>query len=46
MNVPFDRTVFVLSPDGQRILVNQLLEESNRTPITVVANWEAELKKK
>jgi Tol biopolymer transport system component len=46
MNVPFDRTVFVLSPDGQRILVNQLLEESSRTPITVVANWEAELKKK
>jgi len=46
MNVSFDRTVFVLSPDGQRIIVNQLLEESSRTPITVVANWEAELKKK
>jgi eukaryotic-like serine/threonine-protein kinase len=40
------RTVFALSSDGQRILVNHLLEESNRTPITVVANWEAELKKK
>jgi eukaryotic-like serine/threonine-protein kinase len=40
------RTLFVLSPDGQRILVNQLLEESIRTPITVVANWDAEINKK
>jgi hypothetical protein len=40
------RTVFVLSQDGQRILVNQLLEESSRTSITVVANWDAELNKK
>lgn len=37
---------FALSPDGQRILVNQLLEESTRTPITVVANWDVELKKR
>ena len=40
------RSVFALSSDGQRILVNQLLEESNRTPISVVANWDAELNKK
>ena len=40
------RTLFVLSPDGQRILVNQLLEESIRTPITVVADWDAELNNK
>jgi Tol biopolymer transport system component len=33
---------FVISPDGQRLLVNQLLEESTRRPITVVANWDAE----
>jgi dipeptidyl aminopeptidase/acylaminoacyl peptidase len=45
-NLAGSRTVFVVLPDGQRILVNQLLEESNRTPITVVANWDAELKKK
>jgi hypothetical protein len=29
-----------------RILVNQLLEESKRTPISVVANWDAELNRK
>ena len=45
-NLSSSRTVFVLSPDGQRILANQLLEESIRTPITVVANWDAELNKK
>jgi eukaryotic-like serine/threonine-protein kinase len=44
-NLASSRTVFVLSPDGQRILVNQLLEESNQTPVSVVANWDAELKK-
>jgi serine/threonine protein kinase len=40
------RSIFALSSDGQRILVNQLLEEFNRTPISVVANWDAELNKK
>jgi Tol biopolymer transport system component len=45
-NLAGARTVFGLSPDGQRSLVNQLLEEPNRTPVTVVANWDAELKKK
>jgi eukaryotic-like serine/threonine-protein kinase len=40
------RTVFGLSPDGQRILVNQLLEGTSRTPVSVVANWDAELNKK
>jgi len=40
------RSLFALSSDGQRILVNQLLEESKRTPISVVANWDAELNKK
>jgi hypothetical protein len=39
-------SVFALSSDGQRMQVNQLLEESNRTPISVVAKWDAELNKK
>ena len=46
LNMTGFRTVFALSPDGQRILVNQFLEESNRTPVSVVANWTAELTKK
>jgi eukaryotic-like serine/threonine-protein kinase len=45
LNMSGYRTVFVLSPDGQRILVNQP-RESIRTPITVVANWDTELNKK
>jgi len=39
------RTVFVLAHDG-RILVNRGVEDANRREITVVASWEAELKKK
>jgi hypothetical protein len=26
-------------PDGQRFLVNSLLDEAARTPITLVVNW-------
>ena len=40
------RAVFAIPAGEQRILVNQVLEESNRTPITVVVNWAAELKRK
>jgi hypothetical protein len=45
-NLGGSRTEFVLSPDDQRIFVNQLLEESTRAPITVIINWAAELKEK
>jgi eukaryotic-like serine/threonine-protein kinase len=38
------RTEFGVSPDGQRIFVNKLLEEKTPRPITVLTNWTAELK--
>jgi dipeptidyl aminopeptidase/acylaminoacyl peptidase len=34
------------SADGQRFLVNTPLEEDNSSPVTVVLNWTAELKKR
>lgn len=36
---------FSISADGQRFLVNSAVEEVNQTPITVVLNWTAGLKK-
>ena len=39
------RTEFDVSADGQRILVNKLLEERTPRPITVLTDWTAELKK-
>jgi Tol biopolymer transport system component len=37
---------YTVLPDGQRFLVNTPLEEDNSSPMTVVLNWMAELKKK
>ena len=39
------RWVYVVSPDGQRFLVNTLVEEAAAAPITLVVNWPALLKK-
>jgi len=39
------RSSFVVTPDGQRFLVNINAEEAARVPITVVVHWTAELKK-
>jgi eukaryotic-like serine/threonine-protein kinase len=36
---------YVPSNDGQRFLVNSVLAQASRTPITVIMNWSAELKK-
>lgn len=36
---------YVVAGDGQRFLVNSPVEEINQTPITVVLNWIAGLKK-
>jgi len=36
---------YVVSGDGQKFLVNSAVEDSNPTPITVVLNWTAGLKK-
>ncbi|HKX83531.1 MAG TPA: hypothetical protein VJL58_04860, partial [Pyrinomonadaceae bacterium] len=40
-----DRNNFVVSPDGQRILINNLVDERNTKPLTLVLNWEAEKRK-
>ena len=34
-----------VSADGQRLLVNTLVEEQDTTPITLVQNWFEELKR-
>ena len=39
------RWVYDVSPDGQRFLVNTLVEEDASQPITLVVNWPALLKK-
>ena len=33
------RAFYDAMPDGQRFLVNSLLDEAARTPITLVVNW-------
>ena len=35
-----------VSPDGQRFLINTLLEEEGATSITLVLNWFEELKER
>ena len=42
---PSPHWTFDVSPDGQRFLINQLLQPATSEPITLVTNWEAELKK-
>ena len=39
------RSAYDVSPDGQRFLVNLLAEEPASSPITLVVNWPALLKK-
>lgn len=36
-----DRNHFVVTADGQRFLVNNVLDEGNKNPITFVLNWAA-----
>jgi eukaryotic-like serine/threonine-protein kinase len=40
-----DRNSYALSPDGKRFLVNNLVDEVTSTPLTLVLNWDADLKK-
>ena len=37
---------YVPAADGTRFLVNELVQDSDATPITVVVNWMEELKQK
>jgi hypothetical protein len=34
-----------VTPDGQRFLVNTLVEDAAPAPVTVVVNWPSTLKK-
>ncbi|HVG30478.1 MAG TPA: protein kinase [Pyrinomonadaceae bacterium] len=40
-----DRNHFVAAADGQRFLVNNLVDEGNTQPLTLVLNWAASLKR-
>ncbi len=40
-----DRNHLVVAADGQRFLVNNLIDEGNPSPITFVLNWAANLKR-
>ncbi len=43
ISYPNPRNVYDVSADGQRFLIVTPLEEATTTPITVVANWNADL---
>jgi hypothetical protein len=36
---------YVVTADGQRFLVNEVLAEGSHSPITIVMNWSAELRR-
>jgi len=40
-----DRNNYVVSADGKRFLINSLVDEGNKQPITFVVNWSAGLKR-
>ena len=44
--VPSPNWTFDVSPDRNRFLINSLMQPSTPEPITMVVNWDAELKKK
>jgi hypothetical protein len=33
------RQQYMVSPDGQRFLINSIMEKANASPITIVLNW-------
>ncbi len=40
-----DRNHFVVAADGQRFLINNLVDEGSKQPITLVLNWATDLKR-
>jgi hypothetical protein len=42
---PRNRNSYVVAAADQRFLINSTIEESNATPISVVVNWTADLKR-
>ncbi|HET6373545.1 MAG TPA: hypothetical protein VFG76_09570, partial [Candidatus Polarisedimenticolia bacterium] len=43
---PRQGIIYRVSPDGQRFLVNTLVEEERPSPLTLVVNWTADMKRK
>jgi Tol biopolymer transport system component len=41
MSLSGDRNNFLVSPDGQRFFINNLVEANNTKPLTLVLNWES-----
>ncbi|MDQ3666680.1 MAG: hypothetical protein M3410_08900, partial [Acidobacteriota bacterium] len=39
------RNHYAVTADGQRFLINTTIEETSATPISVVVNWTADLKR-
>jgi hypothetical protein len=39
------RNHYAVSADGQRFLINSVIEETDATPINVVVNWAGDLKR-
>jgi hypothetical protein len=37
-------TEYAVSTDGQRFLVNTIIEQTSRPPLTIVLNWHDELR--
>jgi len=42
---PFSRYHYAVSADGQRFLLNSPVEDAASSPINVVINWTADLKR-
>ena len=40
-----ERNSYLIHPDGQRFMLNNLLDEGRSAPVIVVLNWSAEIKK-
>jgi Tol biopolymer transport system component len=45
VGVDLPRAQYAVSPDGQRFLINVIADEATASPITIVQNWTAALKK-
>lgn len=39
--VDLPRQQYIVSPDGQRFLMNMLVNETNTEPLTLILNWDS-----
>jgi hypothetical protein len=45
VGIDLPRAQYAVAPDGQRFLINVIAEDATSSPITIVQNWTAALKK-